>query len=483
MKIHELLEGLNYEKSAIADDINIEQVCFSSADVVEESLFIAIKGNSVDGHNFINEALQKGAVAIICEYIPVNLPADKTFILVKDSSEALGVICSNFFGKPSSKIRLVGVTGTNGKTTIASLLYQLFQNLGFKTGLISTICNKIHQAEIPSSHTTPNPYMLNKLLGEMVSAGCDYCFMEVSSHAVVQKRITGLRFSGGIFSNITHDHLDYHKTFDNYLNAKKGFFDLLTTEAFSLSNIDDKQGEYITSKSNASKYSYSLYKMADFKTKIIESHFDGTLLKINNDEVWSNLVGRFNAYNLTAIYGAAVLCGIDKNVVIRELSKLRSAEGRFDVSTDSNKVRIIIDYAHTPDALQNVLATISDIRKLPSKIITVTGAGGNRDKTKRPEMARIVALMSDQVVLTSDNPRNEDVSEIIEDMKKGLSDELMKKVLTITDRKEAIRTAYTLAKPEDIILIAGKGHEKYQEINGVKYPFDDKKIINELMNK
>jgi UDP-N-acetylmuramoyl-L-alanyl-D-glutamate--2,6-diaminopimelate ligase len=376
---------------------------------------------------------------------------------------------------------LVGITGTNGKTTIATLLSNLFMEMGYKVGLLSTICNKINDEIIPSTHTTPDQFELNKLLGMMVEKGCEYCFMEVSSHAVVQNRVAGLYFAGGVFTNITHDHLDYHKTFENYISSKKEFFDRLPDNAFALTNIDDRNGNVMLQNCKAKKFSYSLHTLADFKTRILENNFGGMQLQINDHEIWSRLIGTFNAYNLTAIYATAILLGQDTNEILTALSNLYPAEGRFESIKDKKNVVAIVDYAHTPDAVKKVLSTIASIKNNNEKIITVIGAGGDRDKTKRPEMANISAQISDRVILTSDNPRSEDPAIIVDEMEKGISAADKLKVLTILDRKEAIKTAYALAQPNDIILIAGKGHEKYQEIKGIKYPFDDKQIIKELM--
>jgi UDP-N-acetylmuramoyl-L-alanyl-D-glutamate--2,6-diaminopimelate ligase len=462
-------------------DIWIENISFNSKDIPENTLFVAIRGTRFDGHNFISDAVKRGAIAVICETLPINFE-NITYLKVPDSGWALGQIASNFFDNPSSKLKLVGITGTNGKTTIASLLYSMFRKLGYKTGLLSTICNRINDKIIPSTHTTPDQFVLNKLLKNMVDEGCEFCFMEVSSHAVHQNRIAGLSFVGGIFTNITHDHLDYHKTFENYIIAKKAFFDHLPENAFALSNIDDKNGNVMLQNSKAKKYSYGLLALADFKTRILETNFGGMCLKINEQEIWSNLTGKFNAYNVTAIYAATILLGQKENDALTVLSSLEAVEGRFESLTDKNNVVAIIDYAHTPDAINKVLSTIDALRNRNKKIITVIGAGGDRDKTKRPEMARIAVQQSDKVILTSDNPRSEDPSTIIEEMEKGVPTPFTTKVLKITDRTEAIKTAYALAQPGDIILIAGKGHEKYQEIKGIKYPFDDKQIIKELMH-
>jgi UDP-N-acetylmuramoyl-L-alanyl-D-glutamate--2,6-diaminopimelate ligase len=462
-------------------DIGIENVSFNSNDIKKNELFIAVRGTHVDAHKFIPDAIKKGAVAVICETFPVLTEKNITYIKVHNSGNALGLVCSNFFDNPSTKLKLIGITGTNGKTTIATLLCNLFIEMGYKAGLISTICNRINREVIPSTHTTPDQIVLNKLLARMVENGCEYCFMEVSSHAIVQNRVAGLDFAGGVFTNITHDHLDYHKTFENYISAKKSFFDRLSESSFALTNIDDRNGSVMLQNTKARKYSYSLKTLSDFKTKILENSFGGMQLQINSKEIWCKLVGYFNAYNLTAIYATAILLDQKEEAILTILSNLESAEGRFESFKDSKNVVAIVDYAHTPDALKNVLDTIASIKKNSEKIITVIGAGGDRDKSKRPEMASISSEISDRVILTSDNPRSEDPVVIVEEMEKGISPSIKFKVLTILDRKEAIKTAYALAQSGDIIFIAGKGHEKYQEIKGVKYPFDDRQIIKELM--
>ncbi|MEI6122234.1 MAG: UDP-N-acetylmuramoyl-L-alanyl-D-glutamate--2,6-diaminopimelate ligase [Bacteroidota bacterium] len=459
----------------------ILSISFNSVDTSDGCLFVAIKGTKVDGHAFISEAINRGAVGIVCEKLPEQKFPNVTYIKVQNSSYALGQICSSFYNHPSAKIKLIGVTGTNGKTTTASLLYKMFILLGYKVGLISTICNKINNENFPASHTTPDSLILNKLINRMVERGCEYCFMEVSSHAVCQERIVGLNFSGGIFSNITHDHLDYHKTFENYILAKKRFFDSLPTDAFALTNIDDRNGNVMIQNTKAKKYTYSLLLPADFKCKILENQVSGMHLNLDGNEVWCNLVGSFNAYNLTAIYATALLLNQNKVEVLTALSSLTAVEGRFESFKDKNNVVAIVDYAHTPDALKNILSTIISMRSGKEKIITVVGAGGDRDKTKRPEMARIVADMSDRVILTSDNPRSETPEAIIDEMITGVDLTKKQKILVIVNRKEAIKTAYALALPSDIILLAGKGHEKYQDIQGIKYPFDDKQIIKDLM--
>ena len=459
----------------------ILDVAFDSRKVVEGSLFIAIEGTQVDGHNFIQKAIDKGAVAIVCNKMPVITQCDITYIAVADSSEALGYIASNFFDNPSEKLKIIGVTGTNGKTTIVTLLHSLFTELGYGVGMLSTIQNKINDRIIEATHTTPDALKINELLNLMVDEGCEFVFMEVSSHAIVQHRITGINFSGGIFTNITHDHLDYHHTFKEYINAKKKFFDQLPASAFALTNTDDKNGKIMLQNTQAKKFSYGIKNIASFKGKIIENGFEGMMMKVEGSEVYSLLSGNFNAYNLLAVYSAAILLKQNKEEALIGISKLKGAEGRFDIVRSKKGITAIIDYAHTPDALENIIETINSIRTHNEQLITVVGAGGNRDKSKRPIMARIASLLSTRLILTSDNPRNDDPHEILEDMRKGIDPAKKKMTMVISDRKEAITTAFNIARSGDMILIAGKGHEKYQEIKGVKYPFDDKEIIAELM--
>ncbi len=445
------------------------------------SCFIAVKGTLIDGHAFIDTAIEQGALAIICETLPASLNDKIQYTVVENSDIAAGVMAHNFYGQLSEKIKVVGVTGTNGKTTIATLLFKLFSTLGYKCGLLSTVQNQVGEKILASTHTTPAAISLNKLIAEMVANGCTHIFMEVSSHAIHQNRIAGLVFSGGIFSNITHDHLDYHKTFDEYIKVKKLFFDSLPSKSFALSNADDKRGAVMLQNTKAKKYLYSLKTMADFKGKIIENSLAGLVLMINDVEVHCRLIGTFNAYNLLAVYGAAVCMGEDKQIVLQVLSSLTGAEGRFDyMISEQEKVIGIIDYAHTPDALLNVLATIKNLRSGEEKIITVVGCGGNRDKTKRPIMAEVASEYSDKIIFTSDNPRSEDPAEIIREMEKGVPVIARKKYISITDRREAIKTAVSLAQQQDIVLVAGKGHEKYQEINGVKHDFDDKMVLKEM---
>ena len=461
-------------------DIEVTNVQTDSRKVTAGSLFIALKGMHSDGHQYLDTAIQQGAVALVVETLPGQLQETVSYVQVENTAKAAGWIAHNFYGQPSEKFQLVGVTGTNGKTTIATVLYKLFLALGYKVGLVSTVENRIGNEVIPSTHTTPDAVSLNALLKKMLDAGCSHVFMESSSHAIHQHRIEGLHYAGGIFSNITHDHLDYHKTFDEYIRVKKSFFDGLPSTAFALTNADDKRGMVMLQNTVAKKLTYSLRTMADFKGRILENNLTGLFMNINEQEVHFRLIGEFNAYNLLAVYGAAISLGEDKQEVLTQLSMLSGAEGRFDYLVSSrDRVIGIVDYAHTPDALLNVLATIKNLRKGHETVITVVGCGGDRDKTKRPVMAEVAVEHSDKVILTSDNPRSEDPAEIIKDMEAGVSAAARRKVLSIADRKEAIRTAISLAGPEDIVLIAGKGHEKYQEIKGVKYDFDDKKILEE----
>jgi UDP-N-acetylmuramoyl-L-alanyl-D-glutamate--2,6-diaminopimelate ligase len=445
------------------------------------TLFIAMKGTHVDGHEFIGAVTSAGTNVIVCQDLPAVLQEGVTYIQVEDTAAAAGIIAHNFYGQPSERLKLVGVTGTNGKTTIATLLYKLFSGLGYKCGLLSTVQNHIGERIIPATHTTPDALHLNALLKEMADEGCTHVFMETSSHAIHQHRIAGLRYAGGLFSNITHDHLDYHKTFEEYIRVKKSFFDSLPSEAFAISNADDKRGTVMLQNTNAKKYFYSLKTLAEFKGRILENNLTGLVMIINDQEVHFRLIGEFNAYNLLAVYGAAICLGEDKSEVLRRLSTLDGAEGRFDyIMSPKDRIIGIVDYAHTPDALINVLTTIQKLRKGHERVITVVGCGGDRDKTKRPLMAAAAAEYSDKAILTSDNPRSEEPEQIIRDMEAGLNTAARRKYISITDRKEAIRTALSLAGPEDIVLVAGKGHEKYQEIKGVKYPFDDKQILLEF---
>ena len=468
----------------IAGDITkeIKGIDSDSRNIKPEYMFIAVKGTTVDGHKFINKAIELGATAIVCEDIPETLKEGVTYITVKDSQLALGQLASAWFDYPSTKLTLVGVTGTNGKTTIATLLYKMFKIFGEKTGLLSTVCNYVGEKAVPSTHTTPDPISLNSLLNDMVEEGCSYAFMEVSSHSADQKRIGGLAFDGGIFTNLTRDHMDYHKTVDAYLKAKKSFFDSLGKNAFALTNADDKNGEVMLQNCKAKKSSYSLKSMAEFKGKIIESRIDGTTLQINSREVETLFVGKFNAYNLLAVYGAACMLGKEPEEVLTVLSMLVPVSGRFQTISKGG-VTAIVDYAHTPDAITNVLQSITEVIRGKGEIISVIGAGGNRDKGKRPIMAQEAVKLSSKVILTSDNPRDEEPEQIIADMKEGLSSAQLKKCLSITDRREAIRLAIQLAKPGDVVLVAGKGHEDYQEIKGVKYHFDDREEIEKAFDE
>ena len=458
----------------------VKGITMNSLQVENGFMFVAVKGTRTDGHNYIGNAIDKGASVVVCETFPQSFNKEITYVKVKDSAAALGIMAANFYDNPSEDLNLIGVTGTNGKTTIVTLLHNTFRSLGYKTGLISTIVNKIDNKEIKATHTTPDAVSINALLRQMADAGCDYAFMEVSSHAVVQQRIAGLQFTGGVFTNLTHDHLDYHKTFKDYLNAKKRFFDTLPKSAFALTNIDDKNGAIMLQNCAAHKKSYALKNMADFKGKILENSFEGLHMTINNREIYSLLTGTFNAYNLLAVYATAALLGIPDEEILIELSKLTGAPGRFEVLKSGNGITAIVDYAHTPDALKNVLETINEVRSGKGKLITVTGAGGDRDKTKRPEMAQIASVLSDKLILTSDNPRSEDPQKILDDMKAGVDITRRKKMLVITDRREAIKAAIMLAEPGDIVLVAGKGHENYQEIKGKRHHFDDREVIMEI---
>ncbi len=462
-------------------DIVIGGVQIDSRKVTHRMVFVAVKGTAVDGHQYINKAIELGAVAIVSQETPVQKAEGITYVQVNDSAEAAGIIAHNFYGQPSQKLKLVGVTGTNGKTTIATLLYKLFDCLGYTCGLISTVENLIDGKVIPATHTTPDAVSLNELLKKMADEGCQYAFMEVSSHAIHQRRIAGLQFAGAIFSNITHDHLDYHKTFDEYIKAKKRFFDDLPSGAFAITNLDDKRGAVMLQNTTAKKLSYSLRTMADYKGKILENGLSGLMMTINEHEVHFRLIGEFNAYNLLAVYGAAINLGQDKQDVLQCLSNTTGAEGRFDYSISPiEKIIAIVDYAHTPDALINVLATIKKLRQGHEQVITVVGCGGDRDKTKRPVMGEVACEHSDRVIFTSDNPRSEDPQQILADMEEGLSVSSRRKYVAIVDRAQAIKMAISMAKPEDIVLVAGKGHEKYQEVKGIKHHFDDKEIVQEV---
>ncbi len=461
--------------------VNVKSICFDSRKVKPGSLFVAVKGTLSDGHSFIEKAVNLGASVIVAEKLPENISDKVTYVTVKNSAHALGVIAANYFDNPSHKIKLVGVTGTNGKTTVVTLLFKLFNSLGHRSGMLSTVVNKIVDKEIESTHTTPDPIQLNELLVQMIEAKCTHCFMEVSSHAVDQERIGGLKFIGAIFTNITHDHLDYHKTFENYIKAKKKYFDELSSEAFALVNADDKRGMVMLQNTKAKKQSFGLKKMVDFKGKIITNSIEGLEIEIGGKTVWFKLIGDFNAYNLLAVYGAAMLLEEESDEILTHLSAMQGAPGRFELVRPGSRIIAIIDYAHTPDALKNVLETIAHFRTGTEQVITVVGCGGNRDKTKRPLMASIACRFSDKVVITSDNPRDEDPQEIIREMKTGIGPTEARKTVIMADREEAIKTAIMLAKEKDIILVAGKGHETYQEIKGVKYPFDDKEVVERML--
>ena len=479
MILDDLLQGIVLLKTVGSADIQIDNIQFDSRKVEAGSLFVATKGSAADGHQYIPTAIEKGAVAVVCEDLPADQTPNVTYIKVVNSSDALGKMASAWYGFPSSKMTLVGVTGTNGKTTIATLLYQLFRKLGHKSGLLSTVCNYVDEVAVEATHTTPDALALNELLAQMVDAGCEYAFMEVSSHSVDQRRIAGLQFDGGIFTNITRDHIDYHLTFENYLKAKKQFFDDLSSEAFALTNADDKNGLVMLQNSKAKKYTYSLRSMADFKTRILEHGFEGMLLDMNDREVNVSFIGKFNASNLSAVFGTAVLLGQDEIEVLRIISSLHSVSGRFETLHSPAGYTAIVDYAHTPDALTNVIDTINQILQGNGRLITVVGCGGNRDKGKRPMMAREAVNGSWKAILTSDNPRFEEPQDILNDMLAGLDVVDKAKSLTIVDRREAIRTACALAQPGDVVLVAGKGHEDYQIIQGVKHHFDDKEVVRE----
>lgn len=479
--IDNLLVGVEVVQTKGNTSVEIKKICFDTREVEPFSLFVAQKGTKVDGHQFVGQAIEKGAVAVVVEKMPQQLLDTVCYIQVKRSSFALALMAANFYDNPSQKLQLIGITGTNGKTTTVTLLYRLMMAMHKKTGLLSTIENRINDKVFPATHTTADSVAVNRMLAEMVAAGCQYCFMEVSSHAIVQDRIVGLHFKGAIFSNLTHDHLDYHKTFAAYRDAKKMFFDQLPATAFALTNIDDANGDFMLQNTKAKPYRYSLQNAkADFKAKIGECNFNGLNLKIDNKDVWFRLIGKFNAYNLLAIYGTSVLLGFDKEEVLMQMSNLEAAEGRF-FTLRGKGITVIVDYAHTPDALKNVLETINNIVSKEEEIVTVVGCGGDRDKTKRPEMAEIACLLSHRVILTSDNPRSENPHDIIEDMLKGVSKAYERNLLVIEDRRQAIKAAIMQAAPNTVILIAGKGHEKYQDIAGVKHHFDDVEVAEEYL--
>ena len=482
MILKELLKGATYSALSGSGEVEVAGLTYDSRTVSKGNCFFAVAGTAVDGHNFIAKAIEGGAVAVVCQHIPTEVAdADCTFVVVEDTNVAMGVIASNFYGNPSYELKVVGVTGTNGKTTIATLLYDLVQSMGYKAGLISTVVYKVGAKEIVSTHTTPDAIRLNAMMREMVDEGCEYCFMECSSHAIVQHRIEGLRFVGGLFTNITHEHLDYHKTFAEYIRAKKSFFDALPKSAFALVNCDDRNGEVMLQNTKASRYTISLQKMADFRAKVVEMMAEGMELRIDNKEVWVQFLGRFNAYNLLTVYGAAVLLGFDKDVVLEHLSMLRPVSGRFETVIAKDGTTAVVDFAHTPDALENIIKTIDELRQGGQRLIVVCGCGGDRDKSKRPVMGGMAAKMADVAIFTSDNPRTENPEQILREMEEGV--ESGDKYLKITDRHEAIKTAVMLAEPRDIILLAGKGHEDYQIIGTEKHHFNDKEVVKEFFNQ
>jgi|P827metagenome_2_1110787.scaffolds.fasta_scaffold00491_14 UDP-N-acetylmuramoyl-L-alanyl-D-glutamate--2,6-diaminopimelate ligase len=482
MKLNELLKNVEVLNIIGDAEVEIKGINIDSRRIEADHLFVAVPGTQTDGHRFINKAIEQGATAILCESLPTKRTPSVTYIAVESTEDWVGEVATQFYGDPSRQLKLVGVTGTNGKTTIATLLYNMFRKFGHKCGLLSTVCNYIEDEVIPADHTTPDPIELNRLLAQMVEAGCEYAFMECSSHAIAQKRIGGLHFTGGIFTNLTRDHLDYHGTFENYRDAKKAFFDGLDKDAFAIINADDKNGSVMVQNCKAQVKTYSTRTMADFKAKIIECHFEGMYLDINGKEVGVQFIGKFNVSNLLAVYGAAVMLGKNPDDILVILSTLKSVNGRLDPVRSPEGYTAIVDYAHTPDALENVLNAIHEVLDGNGKVITVCGAGGNRDKGKRPLMAQEAVKQSDRVIITSDNPRFEEPEDIINDMLAGLDQKQMKKVLSIVDRREAIRTACMMAEKGDVILIAGKGHEDYQEIQGVKHHFDDKEVVREIFS-
>jgi len=483
INLKEILWKVAIEAVNGSTDVTIEKMEFDSRKISENDVFIAIRGTISDGHDFIETAISKGAIAIICDTFPEIIISGITYIRVKDTNKAMAFMAANYFENPSQKLKLVGITGTNGKTTVASLLYQLFQKAGYKAGLLSTVKILVDTKEYKATHTTPDSITINYYLKEMVDEGVDYCFMEVSSHGIHQKRTEGLQFAGGVFTNLSHDHLDYHPTFSEYRDVKKSFFDNLPKTAFALSNSDDKNGSVMLQNTGARKLTYALKTYSDYKAQILENQLSGLLLKINDNEVWVRLIGTFNAYNLLAIYGTAVELGLESLEVLRLLSELESVSGRFQFIVSKGNITAIVDYAHTPDALENVLKTINDIRTKNEQLITVVGCGGDRDKTKRPIMANIASTLSDKLIITSDNPRTENPETIIAEMEQGVAPQNFKKTVSISDRKQAIKAACQLAQANDIILIAGKGHETYQEINGVRQNFDDMKIVKEMLDQ
>ncbi len=482
-ELKNILYKVNLESVVGSTGIAIDKIEFDSRKISKSDVFVAIVGVLTDGHDFINQAIDKGAKAIICEKLPDQFEEQVTYVQVNNTNKALAIMASNFFNSPSENLKLVGVTGTNGKTTIATLLYQLFKKAGYKVGLLSTVKIIVDEKEYIATHTTPDPILINTYLTEMNSAGVEFCFMEVSSHGIAQERITGLHFTGGIFTNLSHDHLDYHKTFAEYRDVKKSFFDDLPNTAFSLINIDDKNGLVMLQNTASKKYTYALKTYADYRGQILENQLNGLLLKINDNELWTKLIGNFNAYNMLAIFGAADLLGLEHVECLRLMSELESVSGRFQYLISEDNITAIVDYAHTPDALKNVLETVNSIRTKNEDLITVVGCGGDRDKTKRPKMANIASALSTKVIFTSDNPRSEDPEKIIADMEQGVEPQNFKKTMSIVDRKQAIKTACQLAQPDDIILVAGKGHETYQEIKGERIDFDDYKIVDQFLKQ
>jgi len=483
MVLKDILYKVTINAVVGSTSITVGKIEFDSRQIQTNDVFVAISGTITDGHNYIEKAITDGATAIICEVLPENLHDDITYIEVANSNQAMAYMANNFYGQPSENLKLVGVTGTNGKTTVSSLLYQLFKKAGYKVGLLSTVKVMVDNTTYKATHTTPDSLTINRYLQLMNDEGIEFCFMEVSSHGIHQSRTEGLKFEGGIFTNLSHDHLDYHDTFAEYRDVKKKFFDQLPKEAFALSNIDDKNGLVMFQNTQAKKYTYALKNYADYRAQILENQFSGLLLKLNDSELWTRLIGSFNAYNILAIYGAAELLGLEKDEILRLISELENVAGRFQYFISEEKITAIVDYAHTPDALKNVLETINDIRTKNEELITVVGCGGNRDKTKRPKMAHIASTLSTKVILTSDNPRNEVPEVIIEEMEKGVEPQNFKKALSVTDRKQAIKAACQMAGPNDIILIAGKGHENYQEIKGERFDFDDYKIVQEYLKQ
>ena len=481
--LKDILYKVTIEAVHGSTDLSIEKIEFDSRKVSNNDVFVAIKGSLSDGHQFIDKAISLGASVVVCEDLPATLLENITYVKVQNSNQALSYLAANYYNNPSQKLKLIGITGTNGKTTIASLLYQMFKKAGYKVGLLSTVKIMVDEVEYKATHTTPDSLTINQYLDEMVEIGCEFCFMEVSSHGIHQKRTESLHFEGGVFTNLSHDHLDYHDTFAEYRDVKKSFFDNLPKSAFAITNVDDKNGVVMLQNTVARKRTYALKTYADFKAQVLENQLSGLVLKINNDEVWTKLIGSFNAYNLLAIYGVALELGIESNEALRLLSELESVSGRFQFIISESKITAIVDYAHTPDALENVLKTIEDIRTKNEQLITIVGCGGDRDKTKRPIMANIAASLSDKAIFTADNPRTENPQTIIEEMEAGVEGQYFKKTISILDRKQAIKTACQMANSGDIILIAGKGHETYQEINGVRHDFDDMQIVQELLKQ